>query len=267
MKTVYKKPRSNADQVSYLEQNKRVTFTNINKEEAEKLLYEHCYINLITPFKHRFADIDPSTGTPKRDAKNNHIYSKDTEFSEYYSAYSAERDLYPIIYKNIMSFESIFNSIVAEEVLMYYQIDSFANFLDFRNDLMLNASNLKISDQLREHLQDDINSFYQTMKKYDDIYIFLDRLSLSSLITVYKCCNKQVHNKIFQGLISCNATFGYSSPGTFDDILKRIVPIRNCICHFNSLEILINYYNIKTKELRKLSDRKRYINVIKKLSL
>lgn len=165
-----------------------------------------------------------------------------------------------------MRFETTFNSIIAAEVIIGYKIDSYDKFMEFIDELMVNASSMEFKESVRKHLQDEIKGFPDVMKKYDDIYIFMDRLSLSQIIAIYRCCDKHIHNKIFSGLINANMTFGYSSPGTFEDFLRRIVPIRNCISHFNSLEILINYYNIKSKELRSYPDRKRYKKVIARLS-
>ena len=267
MRTTYKKPKTVQELVEYLEQNKKVTYNDISKKDAEKILYEHCYINVITPYKHCFARFDPSTGKSARDAKNNHIYDHETEFSKYYQKYQKERVSYQKIFENLMWFESTFNSIVATEVLNYYHIDSFSSFLSFCNTLSANVISMNIPDKVREHLLDEISGFYQKMKRYEDSFIFFDRLSLSNVIVVYRACDKKVHDCIFQGLLQANATFGYSSPGTFDDFLKRVVPIRNCVCHANSLEVLVEYYNIKTKELRNATDKTKYKNIITKLSV
>lgn len=266
MRTNYKQPLSIKEQIEYLENNKRVLYTIVSKEDAEKILLQHCYINVITPFKHHFAKIDPATGAPEKDGNGNHIYQRDVEFNEYYNYYQNERNSYPLIFRNIMNFETTFNSIISNEVINHYHINTFTKFLNFCNRLLSNSASMPIDEKVREHMQDEINKFYYTIKKYDDIFIFFDRISLSSLITIYRCCDQKIRNKIFKELKSFNMTFGYSSPGTFDDFLKRIVPIRNYVCHFNSLEVLINYYDIKNKQLRTNSDKKKYINVINKLS-
>jgi len=54
-RTNYKAPLKTREQVNYLEANKKVVFNEISKDDAEHLLYEHNYINVISPFKHRFA--------------------------------------------------------------------------------------------------------------------------------------------------------------------------------------------------------------------
>lgn len=265
MRLTYKDPKTVQEQITYIENNKRVVFNTIDKITAEKILYEHCYINVITPYKHCFAKFDPSTGKSARDPKNNHIYEHDTEFAEYYNKYSDERNSYPKLFKNIMWFESTFNSIVANEVLPYYQIKSYADFIRFCDRLSTNVITMNVPDDVRVHLLDEISGFYDKMKRYEDSFIFFDRLSLSNVIVVYRACDRQVRSRIFQGLLKSGATFGYSSPGTFDDFLKRIVPIRNCVCHFNSLEVLVEYYDIKKKELRKPTDKTKYKSVINKL--
>ncbi|MCH4222726.1 MAG: hypothetical protein LKF62_04980 [Solobacterium sp.] len=267
MRSTYKNPLTVKQQADYLEQNKRVIFGSVNRNDAEQYLYEHCYINVITPFKHCFAKRDPVTGVTIRDANNNHVYERDIDFSEYKNKYEGERDSYPTIYKNIMQFESTLNSIVANEVIHSYHIDSYEKFTDFRGTLLKNAQYASSAENVVAHLRDEINSFYYDMKRYEDIYIFIDRLSLSGTIAVWKCSDNHIKKKIFKELMASGMTFQYTSLGTFNDFLERIVPIRNCVCHFNSLEVLINYYDIKNKSLRRNSDKKKYINIIAKLSV
>ena len=265
----FKKPLTVAEQVNYLESNKRVTYNTISKEQAKEILYTHNYINVISPFKENFA-LRNDVGNIVRDKNGNHIYNRNTDFSEYYNCYLFERLKYPIIYENIIKFESIFNAIVSYETLNYYNIESYNSFLTFISSLKANLEilrkNKRYSESTTNHMLDEINSFDKLMTNYENIYIFLDRLSLSQIITVYRCVDKNLHNKIFKNLLSRNLTFGYSSAGTFDDVLKRIVPIRNCIAHSNSLNILINYYNIKDKSLRNATDKKKFKKIIAKLS-
>lgn len=51
----YKPSKTVKEQVEYLESNKRVVFNEISKKEAEEILFKYRYINVITPYKHRFA--------------------------------------------------------------------------------------------------------------------------------------------------------------------------------------------------------------------
>ena len=53
-------------------------------------------------------------------------------------------------------------------------------------------------------------------------------------------------------------TLGYKKKKDFDESLNRLIQIRNCIMHSNSLTILLEYYNVKEKSFRKSSDRKAY---------
>lgn len=56
-----------------------------------------------------------------------------------------------------------------------------------------------------------------------------------------------------------------NSEEAFDEFLTRLVPIRNCIYHNNSLEILYRYLNIEKKSLRTDSDKRKYKNIVKRL--
>lgn len=45
-----------------------------------------------------------------------------------------------------------------------------------------------------------------------------------------------------------------------------LIAVRNCVMHCNSLEILIRFYNLKTKTLRDSTNKKRFTTMIKYLS-
>ena len=265
----YKKPLSIEEQVDYLEKNKHVVYNECDKEQAKEILLRYNYINVITPYKHRFA-LKNKKGITIRDDNNNHIYEHDVDFNEYYTCYRNERNNYPTIYKNIMNFETAFNAIVSYEVINHYEIKDEIRFKVFVEIMQENINSFVESGRLKpsvaNHMRNDISKFESLMKNYNSIYIFMDRLSLSQTISVYKAINVSLNNKIFNSLLKNNLTFGYQSYGSFDNFLSRVVPIRNCIAHFNSLEIVVNYYDICNKKQRLKSDKARYLKVVAKLS-
>ena len=265
----YKKPLSIEEQVDYLEKNKHVVYNECSKDKAMQYLYCHNYINVISPFKENFARRDENNNIV-RDEKGNHIYDFPVDFSQYQNLYTLERIKYPTIYTNIMNFETAFNAIVSYEVINHYEIKDEIRFKVFVEIMQENINSFVESSRLKpsvaNHMRNDISKFESLMKNYNSIYIFMDRLSLSQTITVYRSINVPLHNKIFNSLLTNGLTFGYKSSGSFDDFLSRIVPIRNCIAHFNSLEIVVKYYDIKNKNLRYEADCNRYKKVIAKLS-
>lgn len=269
MKETYKMPLTIDEQIEYLHNVKNIEYNIINKEEAKPILYEHTYINVITPFKHRFARKDKK-GYIIRDENGNHIYDRLVEFSEYSDAYNNEREQYPTIYKNIQKFETVFNSVVSYEAIHNYEIDTYSSFLDFISVLRKNLMTMSLKKEYTYdaclNMGHELDRFPATMEKYDDIYIFMDRLSLSGIITVFRCLDPDLRSKIYKYLQQHNAVLGYMTFESFDEFLTRIVPIRNCISHFNSLEVLKMYLHIRTKTLRTSSDRKKYAKIIKKLS-
>lgn len=270
MKKSYKKPLTIDEQIEYLQNKKRVIYNTTSKEDAKEKLYEHCYINTITPFKHRFARKDKN-GNILRDNHGQHIYDRDIEFSEYYSAYVDERNKYPIIYANIQKFETMFNSVVAYEAIHYYSIENRSSFNGFLTSLKTNLMCMKLKNEYNQKaclkMSDEIDGLTEDMNKYDDIYIFMDRLSLSETITIFRCLDIELRSKIYKYLQSHDGVLGYLTFESFDEFLTRIVSIRNYICHFNSLEVLKMYFNIHSKTLRTDSDRKTYSKIIKKLSV
>lgn len=265
----YKKPLSIEEQVDYLEKNKHVVYNECSKDKAMQYLYCHNYINVISPFKENFARRDENNNIV-RDENGNHIYDYPVDFSQYQNLYTLERIKYPTIYTNIMNFETAFNAIVSYEVINHYEIKDEIRFKVFVEIMQENINSFVESGRLKpsvaNHMRNDISKFESLMKNYNSIYIFMDRLSLSQTISVYKAINVSLNNKIFNSLLKNNLTFGYQSYGSFDNFLSRVVPIRNCIAHFNSLEIVVNYYDICNKKQRLKSDKARYLKVVAKLS-
>ena len=270
MSTVYKKPLTLSGQVQYLEDTKNVTYNIITKKEAEQILLTHCYINVITPFKHRFALKNRKTGISIRDENGKHQYPRKVDFSEYYQAYTEERASYLDIFNNIMSFETVFNSVTAYTVEQYYNLDSTNNFTAFFRSLDSNAIKMaNINPQAKKRVQkmrDAIARFPADLADYNSIYIFLDRLMLNDLITIFRCCDEAARSDIFKCLLTNNMTFGYSTLESFDLFLTKLAQIRNYVCHFSSLEVLVCYSDFKTKTVRHKSQMSAYRKAIAKLA-
>ena len=154
---------------------------------------------------------------------------------------------------------------------MHYTFKSSEEtFLDFINDLHNNLSILESQRTYKQsvinHMNNEIDKLIEDINRYASVYILMDRISLSTAITIFRCCNIQLRKHIFQTLLQLNSTVGYKTFESFDDFLTRLPSVRNFVCHFNSLEVLVNYLYIPTKTLRTPTDRKKYLNIIRKLS-
>lgn len=264
MTTTYKKPLTTAEQIDYLENTKRVRYIHISKEKAAEILYSNNYINVISPFKHYFAEKDSDKHPIK--VNGSHVYSRNVDFKEYYNHYQNERNDYPVLYKSILTFEAHFNAIVSYETINSFGIADSDKFTLWIDSLKANLEASGYDDEVKQHMRSEIGKFPKQMDKYDSIYIFMDRLSLSALITVFRCSGVTLKKKIFKEMYSRNFTLGYTDLPTFEsDLLERIVQIRNCVCHGNSLDVLKEYYDIKEKTFRTKSDKKRFKTIIRKL--
>ena len=122
-----------------------------------------------------------------------------------------------------------------------------------------------LSFNKKQHMLKTIGHFCHEIEKYNSVFIFLDRLSLSELSTIYLSCDKKVGLYIFSEMQKRELTLGYKKKKDFDESLNRLIQIRNCIMHSNSLTILLEYYNVKEKSFRKSSDRKAYQKIVKEL--
>lgn len=261
---LFKEPLCKYCQVKYLEANKNVTFDEYSKEEAADILYTHNYINVISPFKHNFACRD-SDGNPVK-LEGKHYYPNPVKFSEYVQCYFNERDAYPQIFQNIMDLESHLNAIISNEVMIHYNIISFEKFEEFIDDLKKNINNSSDKQSAKSHMIDEVNLFPEKLIRYKNIYVFMDRLSFSELITIYRMCDPNLKNRIFKELDNRNYTFNYRNVGVFEDFLRYVIQIRNYVCHSNSLETLINYYKVETKTFRKNQSKKTLRKIIAILS-
>ena len=261
----YKKPLTIEQQVDYLEKSKRVVYKEISKEESGEFLYTHNYINVISPFKYHFAKKDDK-GNVIKNKSHCHIYESEVDFVQYMNRYCNERTLYPSLYTALSIFESTFNSILSYEVINHYDLRNEKNIELFIQELMQNTLNLRsVSFSEKQHMLRTINSFPNSIDKYDSVFIFFDRLSFSELATIYKSINNKISYKIFEAMTSELLNLGYTKKRDFDNSLTTLIQIRNCIMHSNSLTILIRYYNVKKKLLRTAKDKKRYTKIIDKL--
>lgn len=262
----YKPAKTLSMQVQYLNQNKKVQFHKMSVETAQDKLLEYNYINIITPFKHKFAKINNKKEIVKVNGR--HIYEQNTEFSEYYDLFVVERKQYPTIVENILDFEIHFKSIIAYHLLTTYKINDSEELKSLIDNLKLNFSFLKTRyNQKRiSHMNMHLESLKKDISKYADIYCFFDRMSLGNMLTVFTCLENNLQNKIFKDLKKFHMNFHVDQVPDFINKVFCLVSIRNCVMHCNSLEILIRFYNPKTHELRKNSDKKRYLSMVKYLS-
>lgn len=263
----YKPAKTTEEMVEYLKQNKRIVFNKIDKKQAEDILLKYNYINVITPFKHKFARLDINREVVKEN--NRHVYDRDVDFFEYYSLYKEERGKYRILYTNIMEFEAHFKSI-----LSYYIVNKTTEKIETSQDLDDFITKIETSIALKNnysserkmHMNEHIESLRKDIDKYHDVYCFFDRTSLGALLTVYIGLDNRKQEDILNELKKYNMNFGIDQVPQFIDRVFTLVGIRNCIMHNNSLEILVRFYNPKTKELRHSTDKKSFTNLIAYLS-
>lgn len=263
MNYTYKTPKTLDEMIQHLKNSKNIVFNDISEENAKTILYKYNYINVITPFKYKYAKNEK--GKLIKDSKNNHIYLKEVEFSQYYSHYLKERTNYHIIYHNIIVFETMFNSILSYELITNY------NLID-TNQLKALILQLKNNNTI---LKDNLNKVKSINRVFDkiiketneikNIYNYLDNLTLNQAYTIYRFIDKEIKLKIFKYLSEVDMTFNRTRFNQFENILRNVINIRNTVCHGNSIEILKRYYDKKEKSLRSKTEYKIYENLIELL--
>lgn len=266
MTNVYKPAKKLDEQIEYLNQNKRVQFNEMDKEISKNKLLQYNYINVISPFKRQFAKKDKKHEVVKIEGK--HIYERDVEFKEYYECFVEERSKYPIIVKNILDFEIHFKSIMSYHILTNHKIENSVDLNDFLDELKLSCLTLSGAYTTRiDHMINHLDKLKKDVSKYADVYCFFDRMSLGNVLDVFVCLDNKLQDIILSDMIRFGMNFNTEKVPDFIKKVFCLVAIRNCVMHGNSLEILVRYYNHKTHELRKATDKKKYTSLIKRLSI
>lgn len=261
----YKPAKTLEEQIEYLRNNKRVQFNIIDEKNAKDILFKYNYINVISPYKHHFAKLNSKKEVIK--VNGNHVYERDVEFSEYYELYKSEREKYPIISKNIILFETVFKSIFSYRVLTSYTLESKSDVLNFLDAVRMRIpNNNHYSEERINHMNRHIDEIKANINNYHDVYCFFDRMSLDQTLTVYCGLEYKEQDKIFKDCKKVGIDFGVDKTPDFISKFFTLIAVRNCVMHCNSLEILIRFYNPKTKALRDSTNRKRFTTMIKYLS-
>ena len=261
----YKSAKTLEEQIEYLKSNKRVRFNIIDEKSAKDILFKYNYINVISPYTHHFAKLNSNKEVIKVDG--NHVYERDVEFSEYYELYKSEREKYPIISKNIILFETVFKSIFSYRVLTSYTLESKSDVLNFLDAVRMRIPNNNHYNEERiNHMNRHIDEIKANINNYHDVYCFFDRMSLGQTLTVYCGLEYKEQDKIFKDCKKVGIDFSVDKTPDFISKFFTLISVRNCVMHCNSLEILIRFYNPKTKALRDSTNKKRFTTMIKYLS-
>lgn len=258
----FKEVKTIEQQLDLLERNKRVIFESIDRETAGEILYTKNYINVISPFKYDFAlhdEKDPDL-LVKLDGK--HVYPHETDFGQYYDLYLNERTKYSKLYSGISRVEVTFSSIMSYHILTHYKINCSTSFNAFIDEVIGKAKSSDIDPEKNIHNLKILTVLKEDALKYNNYIIFLDRLTLGESLIVFQFLPLSIKKKILSKMSKRRLSLGVDDIKTFESRMFKLVAIRNCVFHSNSLTILVRYYRIKDKILRSSSDRKTFINII-----
>lgn len=260
----YKPPLTVKKMTEHLAKSKRVVFNDISEQEAQEILYTHNYINVISPFKYRFAKKNKK-GLTIKDKNGNHIYERDVDFKEYYDLYVAERNKYPKLFRSISCFEQLFSSVVSYEVLNAYCLKDPAAFSNFISILRGNINSSQYKETVKNHNRDVVDNLEKSIEEYGNPYVVFDTLSLHSLLAILVSLDDGPKHRCIEEITKRQSIVKADDEKTFYDQVSKIIRIRNCICHNDSLEILLRYLSRRHKTLRTSSDKYSYAKMIEKI--
>lgn len=257
--TTIKYPKTLSGQIKHLRDKKKVVFNVINGKLAENYLLRYNYINLISPFKYNYCELSENDINVPKKVDGKHIYSKETEFSEYLNRYEEERKSYYKLYRSISVFETHLKSIMTYEIFVTYNIIDEQSFIDFFKQIKVNCYRFPDREQVMLKDFDDIIKDVYRIKNY---FNYFDRLSLKSYSNIFHCLDYDIRGRVFDSLKFFDQSLGVPSMNQFLERLFALVSIRNCVMHSNSMTILIRYFKTETNELRTVSDKKKFMHLV-----
>lgn len=268
MKVKHKEVYTLDEQIEHLKINKRVVFDEIKEKETKDYLLRNNYINVITPFKHKYAKWDEGNSNRlKKDENGKHIYEHSTDFKRYVEQHDAERSVYPIIMSNINSFENVFSSCFSYYVLNIYSINSYENFEFFLEHLVGHINSTVFKNREKKRALDKIKYIKNNYDSYyTNFFNFFDSMSLGNRVYLYGLLPNDTQSCIYNLLKEEALTLGQQSKNQFDKTLKRLPGVRDTVYHCRSTTILVRYRNTKTNDFRKDTDARIYRNLIMHLS-
>lgn len=261
----YKEAKDFREMISYLKVDKNVIYVEISEENAAEILEKYNYINVITPFKHKFAlkNVDDEVEKPY----GKHIYPRPVDFKEYYDEYVNERSKYPTIISNILEFESHFKSAITHAILVerHDRISNSDDLISFLKTLQMRLAFTSYKEKRKDTMISQVETLINNVLTYPNVFCFFDRISLGTLLTIYIGLDDNLQNSVFRRLKKYNMHLNAEQVPYFISKAFALVDIRNCVMHCNSLEVLTRFYNVKDKDLRRGKNKKLYLSMVEYL--
>lgn len=260
----FKPPLTLEEQVNHLELKKHVIFEEISKKEAADYLFEHNYINVISPFKYKNVKwLDGKSNKLVKDTSGNHVYERSVDFSWYINEHNRERSKYPYIMDSINRFENAYSTTFSYNVLHHYRIEDSSSFLNFFKSMHKKTDTRNYDATRKEKTHKEIHALYESaITHYSNVYNFFDSMTLGKRILVHQMLPQSLQSKIFKDLLECSQTLGTETQESFVSRLSILKSIRDCVYHCKSTTILIRYRNTRKNDLRTSTDMKKYSSLI-----
>jgi hypothetical protein len=268
----FKKALTVNEQIEHLKRTKRVVFNKVSETEAKDFLYMNNYINVISPLKLKYVEWEIKAINnmkipyPKKSIDGNHVYVRDVDFQEYIVRYETEKKEHKIIFSNILEYEKLFNSIFSYHVFLEYNIRETNDLIEFLLELKDTLESNNPYPNRYEYFRRNIDELIKKTRETTSCYILFNNIGFSELLTLYILSKQDIKNLALKEINGRNEILKYNSIKEMEQSLFKIITIRNCICHGNSLEILRFYHNIKECIFRTSDQRKKFNKLIHDLA-
>ena len=128
----------------------------------------------------------------------------------------------------------------------------------------INTSSFR--DSVKERMHETVDNLLNYILEYNNPYIVFDNLTLNEILIVLVGLDNETQSKCISQILKRQHLIKSDDINTFYSQVSRLVKIRNCVCHNDSIEILLLFLSRKHKSLRSSSDKYSYAKLIEKLS-
>lgn len=222
---VYKKIRTIDEQVEILVNNKNFIKDSID-DNAKDFLLRYNYINVITPFKYKYAELKIINDRPhyikiKIDNVMRHAYNKEVDFKEIENHFMMERASYQFIASGLITFETTFKSLVNYYLFTEYKCDNdlelictvrhFIQSVKFLNlGYEFNDKKTEANKRRKSHIRRSFDKIIAELEgtsdkcpfcggnKVSNIFVYFDKMTLKHIINIFYCFDKEIQLIIFE---------------------------------------------------------------------
>ncbi len=176
-----------------------------------------------------------------------------------------ERDVYPKIYKNVISIKTTFKNIMFNKIYCKYNFATNKEVQEFFSiKCRANAINRHDVYELK-YINKSLDYIVKEFEERYSIYYLIGNIGFGDCNNLFRTLDVDLQRDIIHDLQDLNLVPKPTNPTEFYYRMIIISKIRNCIMHNDSLEVLFRYELRNKNVYRENKDRLSYKRIYKQI--